>query len=581
MSCLGSSWIKYFRFVFLPFLLLVNEVVLAACADLLADPPDVASPPPVVIDEVCYYNNSRIELGVRTYINNEEMGLYDQGAMYIEGSEFINNGNFFNYGSEDVLGGDFSGKTELVIDGFKSEGLLTPVKGRFIVRRELYNGYDALIEVGVHGSLEGDGGTVINRGLIYNAGQVQVVGGRIDNQGGILQNESQWHASNLLNRGGELINMANADWAINSYLANYDSGILNNAGNLTIQGIVENRAILNNSGTLLSFFDIYLQDGALNLTDGFMQNEGSVNFDGGQLVQTGGVLLNRGDLNITQSDYLLSAGSIDNHGIITDGGGVGTIRTPGPANGIIYNNAIFDMSNSLIVSAFENTAGMAAIDDTLTAQAVSNTGGQLVVGDTMMIGQSLEISGGSVTARQIEIGAFGNAEITGGTLGFDNFIGDLSNIGGTLAPGNSPGTSLISGDYEQLADAILQIEIGGLIPGVEHDVLAIEGTAVLGGTLELLLYDFGSGPFNPKAGDSFEILSAETIIGEFGSLSLAMLDEGLGWDIEYFRDGTGSDYVRLVVSAVPVPAAVWLFGTAIIGLIGLKKRRKATQPLFN
>ena len=28
------------------------------------------------------------------------------------------------------------------------------------------------------------------------------------------------------------------------------------------------------------------------------------------------------------------------------------------------------------------------------------------------------------------------------------------------------------------------------------------------------------------------------------------------------------------VSAVPVPAAVWLFGTALIGLVGLSRRRK-------
>jgi hypothetical protein len=29
------------------------------------------------------------------------------------------------------------------------------------------------------------------------------------------------------------------------------------------------------------------------------------------------------------------------------------------------------------------------------------------------------------------------------------------------------------------------------------------------------------------------------------------------------------------VPAVPVPAAVWLFGTALIGLVGFSKRRKA------
>ncbi len=34
------------------------------------------------------------------------------------------------------------------------------------------------------------------------------------------------------------------------------------------------------------------------------------------------------------------------------------------------------------------------------------------------------------------------------------------------------------------------------------------------------------------------------------------------------------DNIQLSVSAVPVPAAVWLFGTALIGFIGVSRRRK-------
>ena len=39
--------------------------------------------------------------------------------------------------------------------------------------------------------------------------------------------------------------------------------------------------------------------------------------------------------------------------------------------------------------------------------------------------------------------------------------------------------------------------------------------------------------------------------------------------------GLGYDNFTYDVSAVPVPAALWLFGTAMIGLVGLNKRRKA------
>jgi len=34
------------------------------------------------------------------------------------------------------------------------------------------------------------------------------------------------------------------------------------------------------------------------------------------------------------------------------------------------------------------------------------------------------------------------------------------------------------------------------------------------------------------------------------------------------------DNVQLSVSAVPVPAAIWLFGTALIGIVGISRRRK-------
>ena len=30
-----------------------------------------------------------------------------------------------------------------------------------------------------------------------------------------------------------------------------------------------------------------------------------------------------------------------------------------------------------------------------------------------------------------------------------------------------------------------------------------------------------------------------------------------------------------VVGVVPIPAAIWLFGTALLGLVGFSKRRKA------
>jgi hypothetical protein len=51
----------------------------------------------------------------------------------------------------------------------------------------------------------------------------------------------------------------------------------------------------------------------------------------------------------------------------------------------------------------------------------------------------------------------------------------------------------------------------------------------------------------------------------FGSLA------NLGQD----RTATNTpEYLKATISTVPVPAAFWLFGTALIGFVGMSRRRK-------
>jgi hypothetical protein len=61
---------------------------------------------------------------------------------------------------------------------------------------------------------------------------------------------------------------------------------------------------------------------------------------------------------------------------------------------------------------------------------------------------------------------------------------------------------------------------------------------------------------------------------EFFGAQLGLIDElHLGFGTNFLVDDielNGSS-----IPAVPIPAAVWLFGTAMIGLFGFGKRRKA------
>ena len=51
--------------------------------------------------------------------------------------------------------------------------------------------------------------------------------------------------------------------------------------------------------------------------------------------------------------------------------------------------------------------------------------------------------------------------------------------------------------------------------------------------------------------------------------------ENLG-DYEVFREGNSEVGIYMVrTSAVPIPAAVWLFGSGLIGLVGMARRKKS------
>jgi hypothetical protein len=98
----------------------------------------------------------------------------------------------------------------------------------------------------------------------------------------------------------------------------------------------------------------------------------------------------------------------------------------------------------------------------------------------------------------------GIADFQGGALGGHGLVDAVvQNGAASVEPGGSPGTLTVEGDYTQNTDGRLDIELGGLIPGDEHDVLAVDGDATLGGTLGLTLYD----GYLPQMGDEFTVLT--------------------------------------------------------------------------
>ncbi|EXJ16062.1 hypothetical protein D779_0686 [Imhoffiella purpurea] len=210
-------------------------------------------------------------------------------------------------------------------------------------------------------------------------------------------------------------------------------------------------------------------------------------------------------------------------------------------------------------------------DGTIRMASTDTEARDLHVADTFSLGSGATIEvAGSTAAVVVGPGtpsgaADGSLTVTsGGSLfGTGSIVGDLVNYG-LVGPGNSPGTLIIDGDYEQLAGSTLLIEIAG---ESVFDTLDIGGQAsILGGTLEISFLD----GYLPKEGDTFEFLLADG--GVSGSFDSFLCDNcgALDFSFDY-----GSNYMKLIAGSsttVPLPGGIWLFGSALGLALALRRR---------
>lgn len=176
------------------------------------------------------------------------------------------------------------------------------------------------------------------------------------------------------------------------------------------------------------------------------------------------------------------------------------------------------------------------------------------------------LSGGTLSAATIDHTHGGTFNFTGGVLHVGMFQGNLVNQGGAICPGGSPGLTTVQGDLVMNA-GLIEIELGGLLRGDLYDAIVVTGLLEVGGTLDVLLYDDGSGPFAPQLENTFDILDWGSLTGQFGQLNLPTLAAGLDWD-------TSALYTTGDLRVVPEPATLSLL--ALGGLAALRRRWTAS-----
>jgi len=139
---------------------------------------------------------------------------------------------------------------------------------------------------------------------------------------------------------------------------------------------------------------------------------------------------------------------------------------------------------------------------------------------------------------------------------------------GGFSPGSSPGAVSDEGSVFFTGGNAYLAEIGGVLPGAEHDALSVAGTLGFGGTLKLVSWD----GFTGQVGQRFDLFDWGTASGRFGSIDASglLLAEGTVLDFsQLYVDGSVS------VTAVPEPAswALMLAGMTLGG-VHLRRRRK-------
>jgi len=212
---------------------------------------------------------------------------------------------------------------------------------------------------------------------------------------------------------------------------------------------------------------------------------------------------------------------------------------------------------------------------------VTQTGGTVDAKGSLRLGIGsgttgiYNLQGGVLNATTITSGA-GTAtfNFTGGTLHAGNVQFALTNQGGTLAPGQSAGTTLIDGtgaSYDQLDPGILAIELGGYTAGTEYDVLDVAGPVNLAGSLQVSLID----GFVPVTGDTFDVVTGTDITLDpgFSLEQPAGLTAGNFFLMDVISGGPRGEILQLTLS-VPEPAGLLLLALGAAALLAYGRRRR-------
>jgi hypothetical protein len=416
------------------------------------------------------------------------------------------------------------------------------------------------------------GASLWNYGLFHNYSTASLIAnGSVRNYaGGVFTNSGTFLAeSGVLRNYGQWINSQDATMDVRSTFDNYGGGTLVNNGWLASAEIHNAAgATFENNG--------YLYDRTEGMS--YIQNAGAfVNGVNGNsvihLLANDNLMINRGRIEVADSQYFRNSktfnneitgklvisgtarnqatGVIDNIGLLqtnSDGELENSGRIENRFDAELYNNGRLENKAGAVLNNVGTMVnnGTLVNDGTVDVELPNTWRG---VGVFVQNSGAINVEG---TMQQKTVSVFGGVVTGSGHIDSSSMIVQNAEI---AADGLS-----ISG-YLDIYGATISNTIGA----TDFTVLNVLGLAYISSAT----FKFDFGDYVPEVGDSWLFMTG-AITGNLDLFVLDILPQGnIAFELEFVAGGLQ----LTAVEAVPVPAAAWLFGSGLIGLLGARRLR--------
>lgn len=385
------------------------------------------------------------------------------------------------------------------------------------------------------------------------AGKLELLNGIVDLSGGSLTvgSFSQSGVSNI--RGiHDFIVTGHAELSDGDQL---DGGSTILQGDTTINGTIhlDGGRLLRNEGVLT------LSGGGIRLNDN-ISNKGFLN--SGKAISGGAYIENAAD-----ASFVISGNQASGVSVLSQYDPDGALQTGFSNAGTLRKTASSDSNTTSIGAAAFTNSGKVEVETghlLLAPQANMDNSGTIVV----RAGASFDLPNRDLLNQSTGVVAGDGTVMVMQDLGLSGIFRHTLNNAGTLSPGlDGVGHLTVLGHYLQTDSGQFNAELAAVD---QFDSVFVDGSVALAGMLNVSGLNF-----NPGVGDSFTLMTVSgALTGAFDHVAWSGFDPKLAFNVSYLDHS-----VLLTATAVPIPAALWLFASGGLGLVGFASRRQLVRVL--